>query len=287
MFERYTEKARRVIFFARYEASNYGSKEIDTEHLLLGLLRENKALYRWLPKLDLEAIRQRIDQDLPRLPSIPTNVDLLLSEASKRILKYAFDEAELLEHKHIGTEHLFLGLLDEEDCAAAKLLREGGADAASIRRQLTDLIREQRESSHFQSIPGREQKSVFAAPIEIHGALRNAQQIREAVQRCRMYNWHWDRRTWTDVDIVVEKKTGKVSFDLRLAEDSEKFELVKGGWKKDHCLICRWELFESQSDADADHGTGYTNGRLWLCAECYAKFWEGPDFLSFRYSDIT
>lgn len=46
MFERYTEKARRVIFFARYEASNYGSKEIDTEHLLLGLIREDKALYR-------------------------------------------------------------------------------------------------------------------------------------------------------------------------------------------------------------------------------------------------
>ena len=50
MFERFTEKARRTIFFARYEASQYGSPEIDTEHLLLGLLRENKALHRWLPK---------------------------------------------------------------------------------------------------------------------------------------------------------------------------------------------------------------------------------------------
>jgi ATP-dependent Clp protease ATP-binding subunit ClpC len=50
MFERYTEKARRVIFFSRYEASQYGAQAIDTEHLLLGLLRENKPLYRWFEK---------------------------------------------------------------------------------------------------------------------------------------------------------------------------------------------------------------------------------------------
>jgi hypothetical protein len=116
--------------------------------------------------------------------------------------------------------------------------------------------------------------------IEIHGV---ASQCRYDVRDRRpalshMYSWHWDKRAWTNVDIVVAKKTGKVSFDLRLAEDSEHFELVKGGWKKDHCFICRWELFESQNDAD--HGTGYTNGHDWMCAECYAKFWEHPDFFS-------
>ena len=52
MFERYTEKARRTVFFARYEASQFGSPVIDTEHLLLGLLREDKTVYRWLPKMD-------------------------------------------------------------------------------------------------------------------------------------------------------------------------------------------------------------------------------------------
>jgi hypothetical protein len=286
MFERYTEKARRVIFFARYEASTYGSTEIDTEHLLLGLLREDKSLCRrWLSRANVETMRRRIDECSPKLPSIPTNIDLPLSSAARRILKHAADEADLLAHKHIGTEHLFLGLLDEEDCFAAQLLREGGADAATVRSQLADVVREQERSSDFQSIPGREQKSAFAAPIEIHRVRRNAQQVREAVQHCRMHNWRWDKRSWIDVDIIKEKKTGKVSFDLRLAEDSENFELVKGGLKKDLCFICGWELFESQTDAD--HGTGYTNGRLWLCVECYSKFWEDPDFLSSRYSDIT
>ena len=284
MFERYTEKARRVIFFARYEASRYGSNEIGAEHLLLGLLRENKALYRWLPKTNLETIHRRIDDHLPKKPSISTTIDLPLSSVGKRLLKHAADEANLSEQRNIGTEHLFLGLLDEEDCFAAELLREAGADAAGIRRQLTHAVSEQCGSSHFQSIPGREHKSAFAAPIEIHGVPRNARQVREAVQHCRMHNWHWDKRPWTNVDVVIAKNTGKVSFDLSLVSDAN-FELVKGGLKKDLCFICGWDLFESQTDAD--HGTGYTNGRLWLCTKCYAKFWERPDFLSSRYSDIT
>lgn len=133
MFERYTEKARRVIFFARYEASQYGSPAIDTEHLLLGLIREDKTLYRWLPKTDLQTIRQRVDEHSQRQPPTSTAVDLPLTETAKRVLKYAADEAERLAHKHIGTEHLFLGLLDEESCFAAKLLRQGGADATSMR----------------------------------------------------------------------------------------------------------------------------------------------------------
>jgi hypothetical protein len=285
MFERYTEKARRVIFFARYEASRYGSNEIDTEHLLLGLLRENKALYRWLPKTNLETVRRRIDDHLPKKTSISTAIDLPLSFAGKRVLKHAADEANLLEHRHIGTEHLFLGLLEEEDCFAAELLREAGADAAGIRHRLTDAVSEHLGSSHFPSIPGREQKSAFAAPIEVHGTRRNAQLVREAVRHCRMHNWHWDKRPWTNVDIVKKKKTSKVSFDLGLAADLENFELVKGGLKKDRCFICGWDLFESE--ADAGHGAGYTNGHIWVCTECYSKFWERPDFLSSRYSDIT
>src|ERR1700732_4865770 len=125
MFERYTEKARRVVFLSRYEASQFGSPKIDTEHLLLGLIREDKALYRWLPKTDLKTIRQRVDDHSPKRPPTSTAVDLPLSAAARRVLKHAADEAERLAHKHIGTEHIVLGLLDEESCFAAKLLREG------------------------------------------------------------------------------------------------------------------------------------------------------------------
>jgi hypothetical protein len=287
MFERYTEKARRVIFFARYEASSYGSPEIDTEHLLLGLLRENKHLYGWFPKATPETLRQRINDCSVKLPSTSTSVDLPLNSAAKRVLKFAADEADRLAHRHIGTEHLFLGLLDEESCLAAQLLREAGADADNIRAQLANSPAQETES--FVSEMRRRASSglLRAGAVEIHGIRRNTELVREAVQRCRMYNWHWQKSTWTNTDIVIERKTGKVSFDLRLAENSESFEFVKGGWKKDHCFVCRWELFESQNDSDSEHSTGYTNGHDWLCTECYAKFFERPDFFSSSYSDIT
>jgi uncharacterized protein with PIN domain len=86
-------------------------------------------------------------------------------------------------------------------------------------------------------------------------------------------------------DIVVERKTGKRTFDLNLAEDAANFELLKNGWKKDQCGICHWELFESKEIAE--HGVGYTNGRDWICTECYEQFWDRPDFVSGSYSDLT
>ncbi len=113
MFERYTEKARRVIFFARYEASQFGSPYIETEHLLLGLLREDKALTnRFLRShASVESIRKQIRGHTTTIrEKVSTSVDLPLSNECKRVLAYAAEEAERLSHRHIGTEHLLLGL---------------------------------------------------------------------------------------------------------------------------------------------------------------------------------
>ena len=128
MFERYTEKARRVIFFARYEASQFGSPYIETEHLLLGLLREDKALTnRFLRShASVESIRKQIEGHTTIREKVSTSVDLPLSNECKRVLAYAAEEAERLSHKHIGTEHLLLGLLREEKCFAAEILHERG-----------------------------------------------------------------------------------------------------------------------------------------------------------------
>jgi hypothetical protein len=285
MFERYTEKARRVVFFSRYEASQYGSPEIDTEHLLLGLLREDKALYRWLPNTDLQTIRQRVEDHSPKRPPTSTAVDLPLSVSARRVLKYAADEAERLANRHIGTEHIFLGLLDEEGCFAAKLLREAGADAGEMRMYYATSPPPKPWSFQRASYRDLGFRALSAETVEIHGSSWNVDYVRDAVRLCRGYNWHWHKAAWTPRDIAVERKTGRVSFDLSLASDAANFELVKGGWKKDHCFICRWELFESQTDTE--HGTGYTNGHDWLCMECYTKFWERPDFFASAYSDIT
>ena len=139
MFERYTEKARRVIFFARYEASQFGSPYIETEHLLLGLLREDKALTNRFPRShgSIESIRKQIEGRTAIREKVSTSVDLPLSQESKRVLAYAAEEAERLAHKHIGTEHLLLGLLREEKCFAAEILHERGLRLSTLRKELS------------------------------------------------------------------------------------------------------------------------------------------------------
>jgi ATP-dependent Clp protease ATP-binding subunit ClpC len=144
MFEKYTEKARRTIFFARYEASQYGSPYIETEHLLLGLLREDKALSkRFLRAGSLDNIRQQIESHTEVRKKVSTSVDLPLSNENKRVLAYAAEEAERLGHGHIGPEHLLVGLLREEKCFAAELLREQGLQLATVRGELKRLQPEQ------------------------------------------------------------------------------------------------------------------------------------------------
>jgi ATP-dependent Clp protease ATP-binding subunit ClpC len=144
MFERYTEKARRVIFFARYEASQFGSPYIETEHLLLGLLREDKALTnRFLRShASVDSIRKQIEGHTTMREKGSTSVDLPLSNECKRVLAYAAEEAERLSHKHIGTEHLLLGLLREDKCFAAEILHERGLRLSAIREELARSTQE-------------------------------------------------------------------------------------------------------------------------------------------------
>src|SRR6202046_4207678 len=108
VFERYTEKARRVIFFARYEASQYGSPYIETEHLLLGLMREDKALAnRFLRQQgSIESIRKEIEARITIRERISTSVEVPLSAECKRILNMAGEEGGRPGGKDGGGEHL-------------------------------------------------------------------------------------------------------------------------------------------------------------------------------------
>ena len=127
MFERYTEKARRVIFFARYEASQYGSPYIETEHLLLGLMREDKALAnRFLRQQgSIESIRKEIEARITIRERISTSVEVPLSAECKRILNMAAEEAERLGHKHVGH-----GTPAAGNSARRKMFWRGDSDGA-------------------------------------------------------------------------------------------------------------------------------------------------------------
>jgi hypothetical protein len=124
MFERFTEKARRVVFFARYEASQYGSHSIETEHMLLGLLREDSGLRMRLLSQPgaIESIRKELESKITRRERIATLVEVPISSECKQALNLAVEEAEQLGRAHVGTEHLILGLLHVEKCVAATIL---------------------------------------------------------------------------------------------------------------------------------------------------------------------
>ena len=139
MFERYTEKARRVIFFARYEASQFGAPAIEPEHLLLGLMREDKTLTgRFFPRaqVSIESIRKEIEGRTLLRDKISTSVELPLAPETKHVLAYAHEESDRLQHRHIGTEHLLLGLLREERSMAAEILYERGLRLNAVRDEI-------------------------------------------------------------------------------------------------------------------------------------------------------
>ena len=143
MFERYTQDARRVIFFGRYEASHFASSYIETEHLLLGIAREQPFLLRSLLPQFPDSARLRSEVESLKPPAegkVSTSVDHPLSKQSKRILAYAAEEAERAADFHIRSQHILLGMLREEGSIAAELLKKYGADLPKLRLQIVSTI---------------------------------------------------------------------------------------------------------------------------------------------------
>lgn len=137
MFERYTEKARRVVFFARREASQFGSGDaIAPEHLLLGLLRESTPAVSGLFKVPLETIRQEVEASFKERPNVPVSVTLPLAVEGKRVLDLAVEESQRLGKSHIGIEHLLLGLLRADETPAAAILGKNALMIEEVRTQI-------------------------------------------------------------------------------------------------------------------------------------------------------
>ncbi len=156
MFERYTERARRVIFFARYEASQLGSGAIETEHMLLGLLREGKGVTSRLfskSRLSMDQIRKEVEGRSPAREKVSTSVEIPLSAESKRVLGYAAEEAERMLHNYVGTEHILLGLMRDERSLAASILSEKGLRLAAVREDILGLLNEKAQAGKSKETP--------------------------------------------------------------------------------------------------------------------------------------
>ena len=156
MFERYTERARRVLFFARYEASQLGSISIETEHLLLGLIREGKGLTSRIfarSHLSLENIRKEIEGRTVFREKVSTSVEIPFSTETKRVLQHAAEEADRLLHNYVGTEHLLLGILREERSVAAAILFEKGMRLRGVREDIVQLLNDKTSLTRVKETP--------------------------------------------------------------------------------------------------------------------------------------
>jgi len=143
MFEHFTERARRAILFARLEASKTGCDAISTEHILLGLMRENMYLLpEFPPSSDLAAIRSELFGQPPAEP-LPTSVDMPLTESAKRVLKKSAHERYSLKHDLVTSGHLLLGVLDEEQSGACAILKRYGIRREQVMTRLPDSSQEQ------------------------------------------------------------------------------------------------------------------------------------------------
>ncbi len=139
MFEKFTERGRKVIIHAKEEAEKRQNDYLGTEHLLLAILREEDSLPLMILKkmgLSPNELRIEVERNLPSGSSVPTFGEIPFTPRAKKVLELAVEEARLLGHSYIGSEHLVIGLIREEEGIAGKILRSLGANLLSA-RQLT------------------------------------------------------------------------------------------------------------------------------------------------------
>src|SRR5919199_5840646 len=156
MFEKYNEKARRALFFARYEASKLGSRVIESEHILLGVRREGKEIKRKFSSgftSNPEKIGREGEGDRLFVDRISSSAELPLSEESKKILAYAAHEAESMLHQYVGTEHLLIGILRVETSTAARILTAKGLNVYGVREETISILKEREADKQKKELP--------------------------------------------------------------------------------------------------------------------------------------
>jgi ATP-dependent Clp protease ATP-binding subunit ClpC len=156
MFEKYNEKARRALFFARYEASKLGSRVIESEHILLGVLREGEEIIKEIFSrfnVKPEQIRRDVEGDRLFVDRISSSAELPLSEESKKILAYAAHEAESMLHQYVGTEHLLIGILRVESATAARILTAKGLNVYGVREETISILKEREADKQKKELP--------------------------------------------------------------------------------------------------------------------------------------
>ncbi len=143
MFERFTDRARRVMALATEEAARLGHEYIGTEHILLGLIKDGSGVGANVLKnsgIELKKARLEVEKVVKRGPQTQLLGKLSQTPRAKRVIEYAIEESRGLNHNYVGTEHLLLGLLREEDGIACQVLTNLGVELQEARKEVRKLL---------------------------------------------------------------------------------------------------------------------------------------------------
>jgi ATP-dependent Clp protease ATP-binding subunit ClpC len=143
MFERFTDRARKVMALANQEAQRFNHEYIGTEHILLGLVKEGSGVGANVLKnldVDLRKVRLEVEKLVKSGPEVVTMGKLPQTPRAKKVIEYAIEEARNLNHNYVGTEHLLLGLLREHDGVAAQVLMNLGLKLDEVREEVLNLL---------------------------------------------------------------------------------------------------------------------------------------------------
>ena len=169
MFERFTDRARKVMALANQEAQRFNHEYIGTEHILLGLVKEGSGVGANVLKnldVDLRKVRLEVEKLVKSGPDMVTMGRLPQTPRAKKVIEYAIEEARNLNHNYVGTEHLLLGLLREQDGVAAQVLMNLGLKLEEVREEVLNLLGagvESEEGSAAPQAPGEKQGNASQA----------------------------------------------------------------------------------------------------------------------------
>ncbi|MDH5669537.1 MAG: ATP-dependent Clp protease ATP-binding subunit [Nitrospira sp.] len=220
MFERFTDKGRKIIILAREEAERHQNDYLGTEHLVLAILRESDGIALMILKkmgLSTEQIRLEIERNLPGGGTTMTFGEIPFSPRVKKVIEYGVEEARLLGHNHIGSEHLLLGLLREEEGIGGKILRSLGANLLTARQLTVTFLRKStpRERDRKSNTPALDEfgrdLTQFAQEGQLDPVIGRSDEIERVLQIL-------SRRSKNNPVLIGESGVGKTAIVEGLAQ---------------------------------------------------------------------
>ena len=220
MFERFTDRGRKIIILAREEAERHQNDYLGTEHLVLAILRESDGIALMIIKkmgLSPEQIRLEIERNLPGGGTTVTFGEIPFSPRVKKVIEYGVEEARLLGHNHIGSEHLLLGLLREEEGIGGKVLRSLGANLLTARQLTVTFLRKtgSRERDKKSSTPALDEFGRDLTQLAQEGSLDPVIGREDEIERVLQI---LSRRTKNNPALIGESGVGKTAIVEGLAQ---------------------------------------------------------------------